>query len=773
MGNSKSKLTEELFNVVYTGKFDVKSLDEKIQELNKECDGKMKLSELKHEQHQTNLLHAAATSEFLAPHTAGELQLALNNKLEFIKKYVSEFDVNEQCPLTKKTALMYACQRFPDQDPNFVRNNSVLDPRITELYCVRETLSGDMVQELLVEGADPELQDIDGNTAIIIAAADGFHAAVKELCGHGVRVDVANNSGATALMKAVIVATQKYQLELASLEAIMARCSAEDREKRDANNKTALFYATEGLNYPFMIGIVEFLIKNRCDFVKDRALLNKSCVDQGKFKMAEYFPAGTNFFNDTRNGISLEYVGKTGNGLIDAALLQSDELFKLFAEQGYSFSTPFPQLPKSAAALHIIASYDLEAPGCDHLACNMIEAALNNKNGETVTLDWDVKDSEGRTPLDYCLAVNTDGLRDLVLTKTNDKKLKPQGSFDKKGDDDENNNEKKGQQQQQQDLGIEGKKILYLKHSATMMIAFCSAAQQHNNKTPSLNLFNSHVMIGDVPHHKEVGKDHRHPVAIIDRFAPESFFAAIKYLKLSFLRAFCLDDAEEDSTSKTNPFRRCNNLETLDLTSIDFAHKSVFAKLFKKANDGHTSAAVDFPKLKSLRIASCVHVTSGWEFLGVDRLPSLETLEVVSSQVGDGKFVNAGIAKCTSLTHLVLRDVGGDYNSQGFDDLMKALTELEYLDISTINASRFKFEALKGILECASKKLKVVAASHDWYKNVNNSKEEIHRYARESDNPENENADDDDDEMRLRFKVRPEIVFFFCEKVKKKKVITK
>ena len=46
---------------------------------------------------------------------------------------------------------------------------------------------------LLCENADVNLTDVNGNTALHIAARNGLVKAVGELCGHGCDIDAANN----------------------------------------------------------------------------------------------------------------------------------------------------------------------------------------------------------------------------------------------------------------------------------------------------------------------------------------------------------------------------------------------------------------------------------------------------------------------------------------------------------------------------------------------------------------------------------------------------
>ncbi|WYZ43729.1 hypothetical protein EsH8_VII_000165 [Colletotrichum jinshuiense] len=62
-----------------------------------------------------------------------------------------------------------------------------------------ESQCNDMVLLLLSKGADPHTQDIRGRTALVYAAADGFHGSVRILLEHGALVDPEHVNGRTAL----------------------------------------------------------------------------------------------------------------------------------------------------------------------------------------------------------------------------------------------------------------------------------------------------------------------------------------------------------------------------------------------------------------------------------------------------------------------------------------------------------------------------------------------------------------------------------------------
>ena len=69
---------------------------------------------------------------------------------------------------------------------------------------------------LLAKGADPNLRDSGGNTALMIASQIGFGEGVSLLLDRRANVDLANNSGETPLIKAVQLR------DLATVRALLA-----------------------------------------------------------------------------------------------------------------------------------------------------------------------------------------------------------------------------------------------------------------------------------------------------------------------------------------------------------------------------------------------------------------------------------------------------------------------------------------------------------------------------------------------------------------------
>jgi ankyrin repeat protein len=168
------------------------------------------------------------------------------NKVDIFREYLRDFsDVNERVEEAAWTPLMYAC---------LLRHSNDLS-KLAEF-------PADLVQEILAEGGNHALVE-DGlkSTALHIAASCGFKKAVVELIAAGAAVDVVDKDGNTPLHAACTKG------ELGCIEGILAspRCSAEVREMKNLAGLTPLGEAIGNSRHD----VVEFLIKNRCDWESD------------------------------------------------------------------------------------------------------------------------------------------------------------------------------------------------------------------------------------------------------------------------------------------------------------------------------------------------------------------------------------------------------------------------------------------------------------------------------------------------------------------------
>jgi uncharacterized protein len=75
----------------------------------------------------------------------------------------------------------------------------------TALHIVTRERDVPWMNYLLIHNANPNIRDKQGNTPLIIAAQIGFRAGAESLIAGRASIDAANNSGETALIKAVQV----------------------------------------------------------------------------------------------------------------------------------------------------------------------------------------------------------------------------------------------------------------------------------------------------------------------------------------------------------------------------------------------------------------------------------------------------------------------------------------------------------------------------------------------------------------------------------------
>jgi ankyrin repeat protein len=103
---------------------------------------------------------------------------------------------------------------------------------------------------LIGKGADPNLQEANGDTPLIAAARVGFNDAIELLLKRGAKVDLANKMGETPL----IIAVQQRELDAAKL--LLANGANPDRAD-SAAGYSARDYAKRDTRTPQLLAAIE------------------------------------------------------------------------------------------------------------------------------------------------------------------------------------------------------------------------------------------------------------------------------------------------------------------------------------------------------------------------------------------------------------------------------------------------------------------------------------------------------------------------------------
>ena len=96
----------------------------------------------------------------------------------------------------------------------------------------------DVARLLLDEGADLNIQDHDGFTALIVASSQGHLEIARLLLDRGATTDIQDNNGRTALVRA----TGKGQIEL---ERLLIKRGADDVNVKEKDGWAALISPNE------------------------------------------------------------------------------------------------------------------------------------------------------------------------------------------------------------------------------------------------------------------------------------------------------------------------------------------------------------------------------------------------------------------------------------------------------------------------------------------------------------------------------------------------
>ncbi len=73
----------------------------------------------------------------------------------------------------------------------------------TAMHMAVDARNGVWIDYLYQQGANVNLADVEGVTALMLAVQDGYFEGAEKLIAHGARVDVTNNTGETPLIYAV------------------------------------------------------------------------------------------------------------------------------------------------------------------------------------------------------------------------------------------------------------------------------------------------------------------------------------------------------------------------------------------------------------------------------------------------------------------------------------------------------------------------------------------------------------------------------------------
>ena len=173
------------------------------------------------------------------------VKAAMNDNIEALAALISETDVNMRDKQSGTTALEHAVRNANREMVQFLLLAGA-DPNArdadgqTVLMRLDEDATSDLVWDLINSGAKVNLQDEGGNTALMEAASSKNVDTIKVLLDAGARLETKNEQGRTALMFA---AGAGY---VNSVRALII--AGADMTKLDKENKDALAHAIEENN---------------------------------------------------------------------------------------------------------------------------------------------------------------------------------------------------------------------------------------------------------------------------------------------------------------------------------------------------------------------------------------------------------------------------------------------------------------------------------------------------------------------------------------------
>lgn len=249
--------------------------------------------------------------------------------------------------------------------------------------------NSDIVKLLLEKGADVNYQDICGNSLLMLAAqAKGkggiqYEKVIESLLAYGINVDLQNNDGETALMYFAENGDKKQVEALLSENAnvlledqlgLTAICYAECDDIRKQLEKAAFFQAADKGDLSWLkFLIADGIDVNALDANNDTALIHASSA--GKYEAVEFLLS---------EKAAVNFAGQRGYSALHCAAANGDaKIADLLIEYGAIIDAP---------------SKDGVTP--------LMEAAIN---GKTETVDWLLeagadfqrKDDFGNTALDW------------------------------------------------------------------------------------------------------------------------------------------------------------------------------------------------------------------------------------------------------------------------------------------------------------------------------------------------------------------------------------
>ena len=386
------------------------------------------------------------------------------NHLAFIEKYYRDFDLNLASPSSRQTLLHFLCSvsagHYHAPPPDSVigtpdeRNHPYhYDPRTKQDAELHKVL-GDLAEKFLAEGANHNVKDLSERTPLMQAASGGLVFVVRELCGAGADVNFLTARGESPLLFACLSGS------VDSVSQILPLCKSELKLNSYYNNVAVGFEAQQqlqqqqqqqqrvvarrplGIALEFgRVDLFEFLVKNNFDLSEMyqlRSLLGDPSSKKAQrwdYKPPKHNPYslkvlfksffdGITFYDNEgydpfRNAfpkeaeVSSTFAGRElfaaciGNSLAQAALLRSFGAFAILVEQ-YDPRLPCDKFPKRASILHLVASFKVDTTQKHDNAIDFVDAIRDKraKLSADGQYDWNVKDDDGATPLDYCMRAN-------------------------------------------------------------------------------------------------------------------------------------------------------------------------------------------------------------------------------------------------------------------------------------------------------------------------------------------------------------------------------